>query len=285
MQVPPPQTPPSMSAAPLNSFSLVTAAAVLAEAQALLDAGLPLGVAPVATFDADGTLWAGDVGEDLFAHFVRSQMVHSSVAPRLRAWLDALGIAPGASAAEGLLQFLHEYEAGRGHSVDAYEMMVWVMAGHSETDLATLCEARAEAYARPLIFPEMHMLLQKLPELGITPYIVSASNIYSVRGGARALGLPLEQVRAIRLEVQEDGVLSDRLVRPAPLDQGKVPVAQALAGGGRPLLGFGDSPYDLPMLSLVHRPFYINPSERVLIKAAEATPQYPFRRLSLSVPA
>lgn len=265
-------------------MAIIDVDAILQEVRTLLDQGLPADVAPVATFDADGTIWAGDVGEDFFAFFVRERLLHRSMRDPVRRWLDAQQLAPGQSATAGLTEFLRAYEAGTGHSLDAYEMMVWLMAGHRVQDLAPLCEAKAFYYASTRVFPEIRSLFERLPALGVTPYIISASNQYSVRGGARLLNLPTAQLRAIRLQVGDDGVLTDVVERPAPLDQGKVDVAKELTGGRRPLLAFGDSVYDLPMLSLAYRGFFVNPSARVRARVQETSPSHPFRCLSLPIP-
>lgn len=57
--------------------------ALLDEVDRLLEEGLPEGTAPVAAFDADGTLWSGDIGETAFCAGFRASP-QPFVVPRAR---------------------------------------------------------------------------------------------------------------------------------------------------------------------------------------------------------
>ena len=120
-------------------------------------------------FDADGTLWRGDVGEDLLR------------------WLVAEDLLPRHPGERDLYQ---RYEAI--HQVDppaAYAFAVEVMAGLEETRLEQWCrDFYSQRYAGRL-FPFTRPLLAAFSSAGYLPWLVSASPRWMVEAAARVLPL------------------------------------------------------------------------------------------------
>lgn len=178
-----------------------------------------------AAFDADGTLWADDIGEA----FLRE--------------LEGQGRVPAGAWAEYERLVAFDPAAAYGHSVE-------VMAGLRDAEVTALAAAFYDAHFAPRLFPEVHGLLRTLLSGGIRVCIVSASCRWLVEAAGRALGVPL--VAAVDVEL-EDGRLSSRLIRPLPEGEGKVHWAHELLGAP-PALAVGNGEIDLPMLrSAAHR--------------------------------
>ncbi len=110
---------------------------------------------PVA-FDADGTLWAGDVGDELVRDLGRFE----------------------------------EYEQRvRVDPIEGYTWAVEILEGHDEHELI---ERSRRLFARQRVFDFVRPLLARLSDV----YIVSASPLWAVLPGAEALGIDRERVIA-----------------------------------------------------------------------------------------
>ncbi len=184
---------------------------------AAIDA-LPVG-ACVAT-DADGTLWAGDVGDDT----VR--------------WIGA-EVEPSYDVAAYLRRMVTDYHGGcreaatalhpHAHHVDALRRF-----------LATRIRPRAHLVAA----------LRRALDRGVHVWIVSASPALSARVGATLVGL--DGIGVLALETTPDGV-----IEPATVGPGKVAAWQAR--GLPPVnLALGDSRWDEPLLAHAHVGFWLD---------------------------
>ena len=185
-----------------------------------------------AAFDADGTLWADDIGES----FLRQ--------------LEQDGLVPAGSS-QG-----YDDRVAVDHA-DAYGFAVTAMAGLEESlvrDRAT--RLYREHFARRL-FPSVVELLQALLRGGVRVAIVSASNRWLIEAAARDLGVPPVAGVAVELDA---GRLTDRLVAPLPSDEGKVHWARALLGGP-PALAVGNGAIDLALLQDAKHRVVICPSD------------------------
>jgi phosphatidylglycerophosphatase C len=137
---------------------------------------------PVA-FDADGTLWRGDVGESL---------------------LRDLGA-----------DLFAEYERRVARDpIDAYTWAVEAMAGFDEAKLVARCE---RLFQNEEVFSFVPPLLARLDDV----WIVSASPRWAVEAGARALGVGVDRVIAVTCPVRA-GRLELPVERPIPCGPGKV---------------------------------------------------------------
>ncbi len=174
-------------------------------------------------FDADGTLWRGDVGEDFLRFLVAEDRL---------------------PAHRGQRSLYQRYE--RIHDVDpvaAYAFAVEAMAGLEEATLEGWCRDFYQARFAGRLFPFTRPLLDALGAAGYVPWLVSASPRWLVEAAARALGLA--HVIAVDAEV-EAGQLTERVRRPVPAGMGKVQRLQQQ--GIAPVFAAGNGNLDLPML-------------------------------------
>ncbi|MBN1336770.1 MAG: HAD-IB family phosphatase [Deltaproteobacteria bacterium] len=185
----------------------------------------------VACFDADDTLWEGDLGE---------------------AFLEWL--ARGGRIALAAPDFLSAYQARvRADRTAGYTWAVQVMAGLKEADVVRWSRHLAAAWPPR---PAMAGLLDGLRHAGVETWIVSASNHWIVREAAVRLGVPVHRAIGIRVEV-EGGRLTDRPVRPIPHGSGKAEAVQRYVGAS-PDLAAGDSLGDLEMLETARLPLVVD---------------------------
>ncbi len=229
-----------------TGLARVLSPAALRTVAPLLEPGVARG--PVA-FDADGTLWRGDVGEDLLR------------------WLAAEGLLP-AGPSRGIYA---EYE--RRVAIDAaagYAFAVELMAGLAEAALEGLCR---EFFARRFegrLFPFTRPLLDELAAAGHEIWIVSASPVWIVAVGVEGLGVGLDRVIAVKAEIAA-GQLTRRVEQPIPFGPGKV--QQLESRGVRPALAVGNGEGDLPMLEYAGSALVVAPygdDGNGLVRAANA---------------
>jgi phosphoserine phosphatase len=194
-------------------------------------------------FDADGTLWRGDVGEDFLRYALHRRLFDGSYA---------------------------HYEALLADSAArAYAWCVETMRGVLETELQAACDSFFEERFRGRVFPFVRPLLAKLRASGCTPWICSASPRWSVMPGARLLGIDPDHVIGVTCAV-EQGRLTGIVEQPVPVGPGKVTWLKRRALS--PSLAVGNGDFDLDMLAFADRALVISPpdSENQLVREARA---------------
>lgn len=202
---------------------------------AQLEAGEPV------VFDADGTLWRGDVGEDFLRWALHRRVF------------------------EGRYE---TYEALHAESPPrAYAWAVEVMAETREDEL--LAHARAffaERFAGR-IFPWVRPFLAKLRAQEV--WICSASPRWVVLPGAEALGIAPERVIGVSCEVR-DGRLTGEVSPPVPAGPGKV--AWLRKHGVTPALAAGNGELDRELLEFSRHQLVISPPDSAngLVRHARA---------------
>jgi phosphoserine phosphatase len=207
-----------------------------ARVEALIEASRGEARAPMAALDADGTIWADDIGDDMLR------------------WLCAEGLL-----LETGLGGFAEYQARVRADADlGYASVAQVMAGLAEAQVLAWARAFYEKHYAARVFAAQARLIDRLHAEGWEVWVVSASPYWMVAPGAGALGIPAERVLGVRVEV-EAGLLTSRVVRPICSGAGKAPALEQ-AAGRRPWLAVGNSMGDAALLgSALHLAVTINP--------------------------
>ena len=137
-------------------------------------------------------------------------------------------------------------------------------------------------YIEPNIFPELAVLITELQHNGCDIWAVSSTNDWVIEEGVRRFNIPANHVLAARVEIDANGIITDRLIH-VPTDEDKV---EALRRVG---ITPGDQRTRRRLRQLhprrrhaLHRPrpaplgaFPVNPSTDLLARAAdEAWPVY-----------
>lgn len=225
---------------------------------------------PVAlAFDADGTLWSGDVGIDLFEAALAEGALRPAALAALQAEAAHLGVdAPGGST-EVARALYAEYAAGRYHEPRAFAMMAWAFAGYTTAELASFVDAvLGRAAIRSRLQAAVLPVLEWAAGAGVPAHVVSASPYAAVVAGAAHLGIDAARVLAMT-PAMDGAALAPRLGGPVVYAEGKLEALRSLAD--RPILlgAFGDSAYDAPMLRAARLPVAVDPKPSLLAVAAE----------------
>lgn len=178
----------------------------------------------VVVFDADGTLWAGDLGE------------------RHLAELSAGGETPACRGIFQLYQDAVAQDVGRGYrlGVELLQRLTW-------PELHGSC-ARAWNGHRAQLFPFVRPALALIGRLGGEVWVVSASHRWIIERAVADLGIPAERVIAGATDCGAEGPVGDAH-EPFPNGPGKAETIRARIGVD-PVLGFGNSRHDFAMLAI-----------------------------------
>lgn len=181
---------------------------------------------PVAAFDADGTLWDTDLGENFFQYQIDQQKVPLPENP----W--------------------EYYVQLKKKNNDPREAYLWLAQICKGLPLATVRSWATEAYRQlhPVpIFDEQLKLIQLFHQHKVQVYIVTASVSWAVEPGAHSLGVPASHVVGIETQVKNE-VITDLGVFPITYKEGKREALLKHTSGKRPFFASGNTLGDLSLL-------------------------------------
>ncbi len=219
----------------------------------------------VIAFDGDGTLWSGDVGDDMLAALLASGRLLSQARDALVEIARTADVPfdDGGDAEAVARAFVHAYEAGTFEEPRFYEVTAWLCAGWKR--------AAVHAFARDLLVSgalttrfhrEAICVLEWAHTEGHEVFIVSASPRPVVEEAAALLGVAADHVVAVSPLYDADTMLA-AVAHPMPYGPGKVTALRERIGA-RPLYAaFGDNAFDLALLSAAAVPVAVRPKDRL----------------------
>lgn len=220
--------------------------------------------------DGDGTLWSGDVGEDVFHHAVSRGLLRADARAALQEQARLHAIESSGTATELALRLFEAYRAGHYPEREVCAMMTWCHAGltlealaeHTRAALGPAFDARLNQQLAPVLEFARH---RSVPVL-----VVSASPQAVVEQAAAHWNIPSEQVIASRPEVDGNRVLP-RLASPVPYAEVK-PLALRKRVGERMLLAaFGDNIFDIELLQAAKLGVAVRPKPALRSRLPELT--------------
>jgi len=243
-----------------------SADAVWARIEALAS-GRPGGV--VAT-DGDGTLWSGDVGEDMFHAFLD----HGRTEPLAYEAICRQARDHGESDAGGGVDVARRiyaaYLEGRYPEELMCELMAWCFAGWAR--------AEVQAFARDVVdrgglarrmHHEVLGVLDRARAAGLTVILVSASPIAAIEEAGARVGFDAGSIVAARPVFRGDAMLPD-VERPIPYGPGKVTGLRDRIGAATPIYAaFGDNAFDVHLLASAAVPVAVRPKPRLRDRAGD----------------
>ena len=146
----------------------------------------------LATFDCDGTLWAGDAGEGFFDWELRQHLVSDEIVRWARPRYA-------------------DYKAGKVDEDTMCGEMVTMHRGLAAADVQHAANRYFDENFVGQIFPEMRKLVRRLQESGCDVWAVSSTNEWVIRAGMRHCGIAENRILAAAVEI-ENGRITDRLV-------------------------------------------------------------------------
>jgi phosphatidylglycerophosphatase C len=203
----------------------------------------PFGLA----FDADGTLWSGDVGEDVFTHAVENRLLTSAAEGALREVAQEHGLT-GEGAAGLAAAIFHGYLAGRVPELRVCEVMTWCYAGMTLADLAAIAQEALEnrglaGRVRTLLRP----ILQWAERRHARVVVISASPESIVRVALQQAHVSVDDLSAAVPRIERN-LIQTAMAAPLPYGPVKRTVGLRLLSGRYWLGSFGDNLFDRDML-------------------------------------
>ena len=198
-----------------------------------------LNLAPrLAVFDCDGTLWSGDAGESFFDWELRRGVVSEEVVD----WARARYV---------------DYRAGKISEEQMCGDMVTLHDGLREEQVLALARQFFEERFLTAVFSEMRQLVFALQDSGCEVWAVSSTNEWVIRVAMDRFRIPSKQILAASARV-ENGIITGELVR-IPSGIGKARAILEVIGRP-PDAGFGNSRWDVEMLSISRYAVAVNPN-------------------------
>jgi len=192
----------------------------------------------IAVFDCDGTLWAGDSGEQ----FLRWELKRGLLPKAVAEWIEPR---------------YRDYQAGLVSEEDICGEMVTIHDGLCVDKLWTVAEEFFTKVMSGALFSEMIELTERLRRNGCQLWAVSSTNEWVVRAGIRRFGIPDEHNISACVHC-ENGVATGRLKRVPTDDDKAVAIRELIPGGVN--AAFGNSIHDAAMLALAPHAFAVNPN-------------------------
>lgn len=243
----------------------VTPQQLLVELEQRLRADRPSALA----FDGDGTLWSGDVGEDLFRFAVRHGRLREAARSQIEHEATSRGFATFADVNATAEQLFEAYLAHRYPEREMCELMTWCFAGHTPLEMTQLAEEalRAASHSQRL-HQELGPVLAFAREHAVRTIVVSASPRAVVERAASAWGIAAVDVAASTPLVLA-GVLGPAMASPLPYAAGKCVAGRALLGGLHWLASFGDNVFDIEMMLEAELGIAVRPKPALCQRLAE----------------
>ncbi len=187
---------------------------------------------PVAAFDADGTLWDTDLGENFFKYEIANCPLKDLPADpwgHYRTWKE------------------------NGDPRPAYLWLAQVNAGHSLKSVREWADQAVEKIKPVPIFSAQQQLIRLLIEEGVKVFIVTASVRWAVEPGARLLGLKNEDVLGVETGVSSEGIVTNQAAGHMTYREGKASALLSSTGGRPPFLAAGNTKGDSQLLGIATR--------------------------------
>jgi phosphatidylglycerophosphatase C len=242
---------------------IVTAAEIIER----LDRARPTGVRSLLAFDADGTLWEGDVSNDVFGGAIARRAFREEGRATLMAHAEAVGLDTSGALEEVAARLLAALHRGDWEDAPSAVGMAACYAGHSRSEAVAFAAEVLSALELPRrTNPAALEIMAWARARGVEVVVVSASPITVVHAAVKHLDIREDDVLATDLE-EEGGRLVDRVAGAAVYGEGKVAALEAKRPGVVVLGAFGDSAGDRFMLRHSRVPVAVGASAKLLAEA------------------
>lgn len=214
--------------------------------------------------DADGTLWDGDVGEDVWASLTDHDLLSEESAPASSVLAAAAGLSTDGDATALSARLRDAYARGALDDRASFEAAALALSGHDlQTVVPHVDAALRAAGVRARTHAAMRAIVGAARARGVDVVVVTASARIVVERALAEAELEVSAILGVELE-QHGQHLSPALAAALPYREAKAALLRAHAPGGRVLFAFGDSPYDAELLRLARTPVAVRPKPRLV---------------------
>jgi phosphatidylglycerophosphatase C len=215
------------------------------------------------SFDGDGTLWSGDVGEDFFYGILDTGELSDVASDAITRAATEGGVAVADTSAKTARNIYDAYLAGRFDEERVCEIMTWINAGWTTTETTAFVTSVVSAKFATRIHPEVRIVIDEARRAGHEVFVVSASPRPIVEAAAAIVDIPSTHVLAATTVLEGDRFAA-RVHRPIPYGAGKASALRGRLGALQLLAAFGDNAFDAEMLAMSERPIAVRPKARLL---------------------
>lgn len=199
-------------------------------------------------FDADGTLWSGDVGEDVFEYATANELLRTDPLDTLCRVAEAHGLDTHGSSSQVAASIYAAYRRGVVDERKTCEVMTWAYAGFSASELTEIAELAFQAGAlrsrvRHVLDPVFKWARDEHARIAV----ISASPHIVVEAGLSHAEISVECIMAGHAAVKE-GRLTPEMAAPLPYGHDKRTAGERALEGSLWLASFGDNAFDTEML-------------------------------------
>jgi phosphatidylglycerophosphatase C len=236
---------------------------------AKLEALRPRDGAAGVAFDGDGTLWWGDVAEDVLMYAAAKDLIRPEAHRALSEAAAAHGVSAAGSPSQIAARIFEAYLHGAFPELEVCEVMTWCYAGHTRDELVAL--ARDGLGARDFagrLNPALRPLVEWARQARLRTVVVSASPQPIVEVAAESWGFQASQVAASPLAFEGERIAA-RMGGPVPYAAAKRDAGRHLLGSAVWLASFGDSAFDLEMLGAAELGVAVNPKPQLRARLGE----------------
>ncbi len=199
-------------------------------------------------FDGDGTLWTGDVGEDVFHHAVAERMLRSEALPALCRDAEANELSSEGDANDVAARIFEAYTRGKFPEREVCAVLTWCYAGFTSDEYANLCrEVLEQRGIGQRLQRELEPALEFCRTAGIRTVVISASPRAAVEAAAGLWGFSPRDIAA-STPLESGGRIAAENSGEVPYAGSKVQAARSLIGQSEWLASFGDNVFDVEML-------------------------------------
>jgi phosphoserine phosphatase len=220
-------------------------------------------------FDADGTLWSGDVGEDVFELACEHGLLRETARPELTRVAAAHGLRADGTPSEIARGIYAAYRRGQVDERLTCEVMTWSYAGFSPDEVRTLARrAFDERGLRARVRDELNPVRDWARREGIRVIVVSASPEVVVREALSVAGIDVFGLSGAVPEIFGD-VIAPKMARPVPFGADKKTAGLSLLAGYDWLASFGDNSFDVDLLRAARVGVAVFPKPALLARLGE----------------
>lgn len=182
----------------------------------------------IAAFDADGTLWDTDGGENFFKYQIENQLCQLP---------------------DDALSFYKRLKKLNNDPRTAYLWLAQICAGHSIHTVRQWAQQAMGRYKAAPLFNAQIELIQLLQKYNVQIFIITASTTWSIEPLAELFKIPRENVLGYETEVEMFKVTVHPLFR-SPYKEGKAAALLERTNGVRPFLCSGNTLGDTQLLEI-----------------------------------
>lgn len=224
----------------------------------------------VVAFDGDGTLWSGDVGEDLARAAMRDGFLLPDALPALVAEAERYSIPQGdakdPNALAGVL--FAAYLAGKYPERETCAMMTWCYAGHTWAEVDEFArKVLAEEDLAARLHAELLPILDWCDRHGVRRVLVSASPRMIIEPAGALRGFQAPDIAAAT-PASGGGRILPHMHGPVPYAETKLTAGRELFGNARWLAAFGDNVFDIEMLTTAEVGVAVRPKPKLELELA-----------------